>query len=582
MLQSPNAGSESDDEMSTHTRSMTRHEPVATPRDAPLVEKSPPKAEYAQSPSSPEISSIPDASHSSEFYQKRRSRPPPVPRSDSGAELMTQSNNRRPPPPPPPTQVNTLPAVPPLSRQSTSDVITSDMVARKSLDNEASQQSNDSRQETPEFSRKDSLKINDYKSESAAAENIVSSPSGMANTEEKTSMGYRAAPPPLPGQVGRKSVELSRAPPSLPPPIPSGAAPPLPYGINRQQSIDQNSRIEGLSSQNVYTPKQEFNEEELYTSSPIRKSTEKSAFPQAKSPIRPPSSHLAVGQASPRPSNEYSQMYGGVGRKSMDYSRNLNEQEHIASDVDLGVSSKWWVHSKGLPPVFRDRNDILYEIEESTASAKNTSIISRSLYILFRDYSQTIISVDFDARNVQDARLEQRHEQPPPRLREDQLEEAHSKIGLRLSDAVTAKQNTVVGDGSPQALVLDLLSTMPSVLKPIGTRAYGALVYANRANATVEQHDEIRAGDIVTLRNAKLQGKHGPMHQKYSIEVGKPDHVGIVVDWDGTKKKIRAWEQGRESKKVKIEGYKIGDLKIGEVKVWRLMSRSWVGWGSNS
>lgn len=266
----------------------------------------------------------------------------------------------------------------------------------------------------------------------------------------------------------------------------------------------------------------------------------------------------------------------------MDHSRNLNEQEYIASDVDLGISSKWWIHSKGLPPIFRDRNDILYEFEESTASAKNTSTVSKSLYILFRDYSQTIIDVEFDARNVQDVRLEQRHEQPPPRLREDQLEEAHSKIGLRLSDAVTTKQNTVVGDGSPQALILDLLNSMPSVLKPVGTRAYGALVYANRANATVEQHDEIRAGDIVTLRNAKLQGKHGPMHQKYSIEVGKPDHVGIVVDWDGTKKKIRAWEQGRESKKVKIESYKIGDLKIGEVRVWRLMSRSWVGWGSNS
>jgi hypothetical protein len=31
----------------------------------------------------------------------------------------------------------------------------------------------------------------------------------------------------------------------------------------------------------------------------------------------------------------------------------------------------------------------------------------------------------------------------------------------------------------------------------------------------------------------------GTMHQKYTAEVGKPDHVGIVVDWDGTKKKIR-------------------------------------------
>ena len=70
------------------------------------------------------------------------------------------------------------------------------------------------------------------------------------------------------------------------------------------------------------------------------------------------------------------------------------------------------------------------------------------------------------------------------------------------------------------------------------------------------------------------------MHQKYSVEVGKPDHVGVVVDWDGTKKKVRAWEQGRESKKVKMESFKLGELRSGEVRVWRVMARSWVGWDS--
>ena len=70
------------------------------------------------------------------------------------------------------------------------------------------------------------------------------------------------------------------------------------------------------------------------------------------------------------------------------------------------------------------------------------------------------------------------------------------------------------------------------------------------------------------------------MHQKYNVEVGKPDHVGVVFDWDGTKKKVRAWEQGRESqsRKVKLESFKVGDLRSGEVRVWRVMGRGWVGW----
>jgi hypothetical protein len=96
-------------------------------------------------------------------------------------------------------------------------------------------------------------------------------------------------------------------------------------------------------------------------------------------------------------------------------------------------------------------------------------------------------------------------------------------------------------------LIQHLVSPLTDALLPVGTRAYGALVYANLANASVQQHDEIRAGDIVSFRNARFQGHRGTMHQKYPVEVGKP--YGIVVDWDGTKKKIHSWEQGWESRK---------------------------------
>jgi len=178
-----------------------------------------------------------------------------------------------------------------------------------------------------------------------------------------------------------------------------------------------------------------------------------------------------------------------------------------------------------------------------------------------------------------DVSLEQRHEPPPAKLRQDQLEEAYNQFGRLIAEQVNAKQNNVVGDGSPHSLVVELLKAYPSALPPVGTRAYGALVYANLANASVQQHDEIRPGDIVSFRNAKFQGKHGGLHQRYQLEAGKPDHVGIVIEWDGTKKKIRAAEQGRESKKMKIESFRLGDLRSGEVRVWRVMSRSWVNWG---
>lgn len=263
----------------------------------------------------------------------------------------------------------------------------------------------------------------------------------------------------------------------------------------------------------------------------------------------------------------------------MDASRPSGEHGSIAGDIDLSRQTQWWIQPNKPPPVLQGRKDVTYEIEDSNTTRRGgRQTTTRIVYILYMDYSQTNISVHFDPREPAEASFEQHHEPPPSRLRQDQLEDASSKFGAALANAMSIKKETVVGDGSPQALVLELLRATPDALLPIGNRAYGAVIYANLANASVQQFDEIRAGDIVSFRNAKFQGHRGTMHSKYSIEVGKPDHVGIVEDWDGTKKKIRAWEQGRESKKVKLESFKLGDMRSGEVKVWRVMSRQWVGW----
>lgn len=270
-------------------------------------------------------------------------------------------------------------------------------------------------------------------------------------------------------------------------------------------------------------------------------------------------------------------------RRSADIHRPSIESGFIANDVDLAVQSGWWQQSNQLPQVFQGRKDLFFESTESTSTdGGSKTIITRDISVLFQDYSQTILSVAYDPHNLSDVEIEQRHEPPPRQLRQDQMEEYHERFGRPLSEAVNAKKDTIVGDGSPHALILELLRPMRDALLPIGTRAFGSLVYANMANASTLQNDMIRPGDIISIRNAKFQGKHGAMHAKYSTEVGKPDHVAIVAEWDGTKKKLRAWEQGRENKKVKVESYKLDDLRSGEVKIWRVMPRSWVGWSAQT
>lgn len=261
----------------------------------------------------------------------------------------------------------------------------------------------------------------------------------------------------------------------------------------------------------------------------------------------------------------------------MDLPRSAVNQGFIASDIDLGASTHWWAQPKTFPPSLQARKDVLVDLQVSQSG----SIVEKLVSVLFMDYSQTIISARFDSNNVSEVELDQRQEPPPPRLRPDQLEGAYEQFGRRIAKDAESKQNSVVGNGTPYGFVDELLKLHKDALLPVSTRAYGALVYANIANASTQSHDEIRPGDIVTFRNAKFQGKSGAMHAKYAVDVGKPDHVGVVVEWDGSKKKVRVWEQGREHKKVKPESFKMGDLRSGEVRVWRVMSRSWVGWNGS-
>ncbi|KAF2665540.1 hypothetical protein BT63DRAFT_417096 [Microthyrium microscopicum] len=398
-----------------------------------------------------------------------------------------------------------------------------------------------------------------------------------------------SGPPPLPKVAAPPPLPFAAAPPPIPsagppPPVPSGAPPPPLPASGPPPPVPQRNVEPEESSEEEY----DYEEEQP-----------RSRIPEGHPSLPPPPPPPTAPQTRPAPPPPTTQPEPSVPRsarssaetnrdqpvrRSTDQHRMATNHEYIASELNLNEESGWWSQANTLPPVLQGRKDIQFEVEESTTTKRGgKAITNKDVYVLFQDYSQTVITARYDPKNPSDVVLEQRHEAPPQKLRQDQLEDAHTQFGKVIAEAITAKQNSVVGDGTPQGLILDLLQPLPGALYPVGTRAYGALVYANLANATVQQYDEIRAGDIVSFRNAKFQGKHGGvMHQKYQLEAGAPDHVGVVVEWDGTKKKIRAAEQGRESKKCKVESFRLGDLRSGEVRVWRVMSRAWVGWDGNS
>lgn len=604
---SPAPGYQTDDEMSLRdNRSSTGTPGAETP--LPIRTGAPPVPGQRDVPPIPPQSprdkrtSYFGSEPSSATSDKRASRvPPPIP---GGGPTSP-----RPPPPPPPT------AAPP-SRQGTE--------AQALEDTERGESDYEGDYDTDIASsakHKDALKSHAREpslddSTTADEGTPVSTPAPAPSQPVP-----RAVPPPPPGAVkSRQSVDAPRAPPPAPPPtrdtneeddddydpyrydssarppppIPGAipvAAPPIPPEQAREE-------VDDSSADDSPAP-----------APPPRKSVDRppppppsQAPPQERAPPLPPgpapqqASYAPQAPQAPPPTRNMPRQSMEVPRtntmprKSTEAGRPSGDQlGQIAQDIDLAPNSQWWTAPQPLPPVLQQRNgiDVLTESEESQKSKRGgRTLISKDVYVLYMDYSQTVITAQYDSRDPADVSLEQRHEPPPGRLRQDQLESYWQKFGTRVAEGAQQaagsgkKDAGAVGDGRSEALPLQLISALNDALLPVGTRAYGALVYANLANASTMQFDEIRPGDILTARNAKFEGHHGAMRSKYKAEYGV-GHVGVVAEWDGTRRSVRIWEQGREKKGgVRMEKMRLGDLRSGEVRVWRVVGREWVGWES--
>ncbi|KAM0187972.1 hypothetical protein ACHAPA_002622 [Fusarium lateritium] len=586
-VRSQSDGSESGDELSGG-RDSEREPSVAInslPMAPPPVQ--PPNLPARSPPQSPTREDFSPTSPGSNASNRLSRLPPPIP--GAAPALPTQS---RPPPPPPP-------GVP--RRQSTQD-------SHGQPPRGPPQAGEEEAEELTEYEgdydtdigssvpHKDALKS--HARDSSLEDNTILSPTSDAPSLPPSipaAAPPRAVPPPVPSQppteIKRQSVDIPRAAPPPPPPMENKrqsievprAAPPPPPPIVTPQAPQSSLQGEEYDQYNYSSPPPPGGH---YFSPRTPKIEEEAIFPGSPSVTSPadrrPPPSVPAGRASGRQSLDISRAAVG-NRRSMDMHRPSMSMESgfIANDLDLAIQSGWWKQANQVPPVLQGRKDIYFEAEEATSTnGGQKTTTTRQIFILYQDYSQTFLTIRYDPYDPSDVELEQRHESPPRPLRQDQMEEFYERFGRHISTAVASKKDSIVADGTPQGLVLELLRPYKDALPPVGTRAYGALVYSNMANASTQQNDVIRPGDIITIRNAKFQGKHGPMHAKYSAEVGKPDHVAVVFEWDGTKKKVRAWEQGRESKKVKVESFKLDDLRSGEVKIWRVMPRSWVGWNS--
>ncbi|KAF7511515.1 hypothetical protein GJ744_004103 [Endocarpon pusillum] len=597
-------GELSDDEISTHESPTSQHNiaeetsrpqsrDVQPPFTAPPVPTGRPEGE----------SSLPSQTSGTPSLEKEKRTSRGLPPLPPSSPITGSAQQFRAPPPPPPGQ--------PPSRKSTSQsrhiTVTTQQGGADASEGEVTEYDGDYDTDIASSAKhKDALKshardssLDDDTIVDQVASKQSASPPGRGPPPLPNVSAPRDVPPPPPpihsGKQSRKSSDMPRAaPPPVPPPKEALQADDENAYDPYQHYAPEHDIASPTSSQPFSPvtkppePDVDDDDDDLYDASPRSARApplQPAQGPPPSMPIQPPHAQQNI----PRQSLDILRSQTAA-RRSMEVPRPSSEHGFMATDIDLAPSSQWYAQTPDVPPPsLQSRNDILYEIESSTSSRRGgKSTISKDIYILYMDYSQTVITANFDASDPSSVVLEQRHERPPPPPRQDQLESASSQFGTRIASSVPSKASITVGDGTAHALILHLLGPLsPNVLQPVGTRAYGAPVYSNLANASTQQFDEIRPGDIVTFRNAKFAGHKGGLHTKYSMEVGKPDHVAVVADWDGTKKKIRVWEQkgkdgkekdGAKGAKVREESYRVSDLKSGEVRVWRVIGRGWVGW----
>lgn len=247
------------------------------------------------------------------------------------------------------------------------------------------------------------------------------------------------------------------------------------------------------------------------------------------------------------------------------------------NDIDVYESPDWWLKNELPPTLFAQVNKtLIFEVDESKLQKrKGVNLVVKDFYILFAfDYRQKLITVTFDEANTSNVSfqiIDIDPTAPQSRTNDD-------NSGLKLYQ-LAAKYNGHSVEEPQHAFVSKLFQEIPDILSPIGLESFGKLVYINESQKNINQVDEFQPGDVLRIAKAKFQG-HNKLHQKIVYEVGVSlPLVAVITEFDNHKLKFRVLEKDPKNKnKVKAVSYKITDLLSGSIKVFRPVSRSFVGW----
>ena len=285
--------------------------------------------------------------------------PVPVPRSYS---METVPRTGRPPPPPPPISTVSYPSPPPVPLPFKTQLLPPLEPPSKE----------------PKYDDTDEDHSSVGSEEPAASDSPYDSP--------KSPQSKPPPPPPPPSSLPPRSPPTSF---SKAPPIPT-----TPRNFDLEHGLGENY----LSHPAAPAPAPAPPPFEHYRSTSIHDDP-RSPFPPPSSPTSTPFRRTQ----SERPSLESSR-----GRSSMEPQH--RDGSYISMKEENIHDGRWWLDATSPPLPFRNRGDLIFEVEVSTSTRRggHTSI-TREANIFFSDYSQTIVTAQYDRDEPSRATLSQRH-----------------------------------------------------------------------------------------------------------------------------------------------------------------------------
>lgn len=415
--------------------------------------------------------------------------------------------------------------------------------------------------------------------------------------------------PPFPPIPSGPPPPTSRGPPPGEAPVPpissigeakKFAPPPIPIAIpevNHQQKTPESSAT--LPPQTLSARGTVDDDEDIF--SPLESadlhygSGPKSVDPQKSktffhTPTHPPIPESPLQRRSSL--NDAIRTSSGISRK-LSIVANKNDIDVAESDLqeltkeldDLKNSSAWWI--KNAAPVslqLKVGTSLVYEVDTHQITKRNGRVVLyKDYYILYHDLSQLIIELQYDQMDPREtACLNGLRVESAPVAKKDALRAFATDLGARAAKMAEFLEGKKFPDGLINDIFADLKSSGASILLPVGQKAYGFIVY-KLSNGTANKVDDIRAGDIVCMRNAKIPAHKGLKSLALKpVVLGENDSIysAVVVEYDAKKDKIKVMESDPHGI-VRKEGYRLGEIKSGHVRIFRLVKREFIGWPEN-